>query len=150
MLTAFRNYAAAELALDGRPVLLLGPNGAGKTNLLEALSLLTPGRGLRGARLDDLAPKGPRNDTAPWAVAAEVETVGGPRRLGTGRDPANPAAGRRVVRLDGEAAPSQAALRASAARAARCRPPSRAAAPAASAARARSVPRPSGSWRGSA
>lgn len=110
MLTAFRNYAAAELALDGRPVLLLGPNGAGKTNLLEALSLLTPGRGLRGARLDDLAPKGPRNDTAPWAVAAEVETVGGPRRLGTGRDPANPAAGRRVVRLDGEAAPSQAAL----------------------------------------
>ena len=110
MLTAFRNYATAELELDARPVVLLGDNGAGKTNLLEALSLLTPGRGLRSARLDELTPRGPRNDPAPWAVAAEVETAEGPRRLGTGLDPENPGAQRRVARLDGETAPSQAAL----------------------------------------
>ena len=50
-LTDFRSYEAAELPLDGRPVVLVGPNGAGKTNLLEGVSLLTPGRGLRGASL---------------------------------------------------------------------------------------------------
>ncbi|MEX1306009.1 MAG: DNA replication/repair protein RecF [Rhodovibrionaceae bacterium] len=110
MLTAFRNYGAAELELDERPVVLLGPNGAGKTNLLEALSLLTPGRGLRGARLEDLTPRGPRNDTAPWAVAAEVATAQGARSLGTGLDPKQPEAQRRVARLDGEAASSLAAL----------------------------------------
>ena len=48
-LTAFRNYAAAALDLDSRHVVLTGPNGAGKTNLLEAISVLSPGRGLRGA-----------------------------------------------------------------------------------------------------
>jgi DNA replication and repair protein RecF len=110
MLTAFRNYATAELELDARPVVLVGDNGAGKTNLLEALSLLTPGRGLRSARLDELTPRGPRNDPAPWAVAAEVETAEGPRRLGTGLDPDKPEAQRRAVRLDGEAASSQASL----------------------------------------
>ena len=47
-LTDFRSYAGAELVLDGRPVWLAGPNGAGKTNLLEAVSFLIPGRGLRG------------------------------------------------------------------------------------------------------
>ena len=50
-LTDFRCYARAELIADGRPVVLTGPNGAGKTNLLEALSFLAPGRGLRSARL---------------------------------------------------------------------------------------------------
>ena len=48
-LTDFRSYARADLVLDGRPVYLVGPNGAGKTNLLEAVSLLSPGRGLRRA-----------------------------------------------------------------------------------------------------
>ncbi|MCW3005230.1 MAG: recF, partial [Conexibacter sp.] len=48
-LTDFRSYARADLVLDGRPVFLVGPNGAGKTNLLEAVSLFTPGRGLRGS-----------------------------------------------------------------------------------------------------
>ena len=46
-LTGFRNYASLSLRLDGRPVVLTGPNGAGKTNLLEAVSFLSPGRGLR-------------------------------------------------------------------------------------------------------
>jgi recombinational DNA repair ATPase RecF len=49
-LTAFRNYVSAALDLDSRHLVLTGPNGAGKTNLLEAISLLSPGRGLRRAR----------------------------------------------------------------------------------------------------
>jgi DNA replication and repair protein RecF len=53
-LSAFRNYAAAALDLDGRHLVLTGPNGAGKTNLLEAVSLLSPGRGLRRAAFDTL------------------------------------------------------------------------------------------------
>ena len=63
-LTAFRNYAHAELASDGRPVVLTGPNGAGKTNLLEAVSFLAPGRGLRrgadGCRPHGAPPAGRR------------------------------------------------------------------------------------------
>ena len=53
-LSAFRNYASAALDLDGRHLVLTGPNGAGKTNLLEAVSLLSPGRGLRRAAFDTL------------------------------------------------------------------------------------------------
>jgi recombinational DNA repair ATPase RecF len=47
VLTRFRNYEHLEIALDARPVVLIGPNGAGKTNIMEAISLLAPGRGLR-------------------------------------------------------------------------------------------------------
>ena len=53
-LTDFRNYHSARLDLEAGPVVLTGPNGAGKTNLLEAVSFLSPGRGLRGARLADI------------------------------------------------------------------------------------------------
>ncbi len=108
-LTAFRSYAALELPLDARPVVLTGANGAGKTNLLEALSLLAPGRGLRRARLGELARLGSEQG---WAVAAEIMTPDGPRQLGTGRDPeqAPGAAERRVLRLDGRNERSQARL----------------------------------------
>ena len=58
-LTNFRSYAAGELAVSGAPVVLAGPNGAGKTNVLDAISLLSPGRGLRGAKLAEHARKGP-------------------------------------------------------------------------------------------
>ena len=90
-LQAFRNYGEATLEADERPVVLIGDNGAGKTNLIEALSLLTPGRGLRAARLGDLQREG-GNTGAPgsggtWAVSAEVQTPEGPHRLGTGADP---------------------------------------------------------------
>ena len=54
-LTNFRSYRRAEISTGDGPILLLGPNGAGKTNLLEAISFLTPGRGLRRATLDDLS-----------------------------------------------------------------------------------------------
>ncbi len=80
-LDRFRNYAALALAFDGRPVVLTGPNGAGKTNLLEAVSFLSPGRGLRRAQLDDVAMH-PGDGT--WAVAARIENASGEVELGTG------------------------------------------------------------------
>ena len=74
MLTNFRSYTHAELSVSGRPVVLAGPNGAGKTNLLDAISLLSPGRGMRGALLAEhirKAPQTTQNDVL-WAVAASV------------------------------------------------------------------------------
>ena len=80
-LTSFRNYASLSLSLDRRPVVLTGPNGAGKTNLLEAISLLSPGRGIRGARLEQIARQG---GDGTWAVAAELSNRAGTVYLGTG------------------------------------------------------------------
>ena len=80
-LAGFRNYGSLSLAFDGRSVTLTGPNGAGKTNLLEALSFLSPGRGLRRAQLDEVARQ--PGDGA-WAVAATVENAAGDVELGTG------------------------------------------------------------------
>ena len=74
-LTDFRNYREARLILGGEPVVLTGPNGAGKTNLLEALSFLAPGRGLRGAKLTEIdrrAASGCDRGDSGWAVAAVV------------------------------------------------------------------------------
>ena len=110
VLTDFRNYREARLSLGSAPVVLSGPNGAGKTNLLEALSLLAPGRGLRRARLSDLDRR-EAGGAAPgrgWAVAATLETPRGALRLGTGRDQGG--GERRQVRIDGEPAKSQSAL----------------------------------------
>ncbi len=107
-LTEFRCFERAALAIDARPVVLTGPNGAGKTNVLEALSLLTPGTGLRGARLADFIRRdaGP---TAHWAVAASIDTGLGLVSIGTGQ------AGtcgeqRRAIRIDGRPARGQAEL----------------------------------------
>src|SRR3954469_11676437 len=81
-LTNFRSYHAAALELPGAgPVVLTGPNGAGKTNLLEAISLLAPGRGLRRATLEDVAFS---EGDGSWAVAVEVEGALGLATLGTG------------------------------------------------------------------
>ena len=103
-LTDFRSYERAELALDGRPVFLFGPNGAGKTNLLEALSLLSPGRGLRGASIAELGRRAPGEAQGrAWSVSALLKTPGGEVRLGTGVE--SPGASRRIVRIDGEPAP---------------------------------------------
>jgi DNA replication and repair protein RecF len=82
-LTHFRNYRAASLATRGGMVVLVGPNGAGKTNCIEAISFLSPGRGLRRATLDDVADN---QGDGSWAVSAEVEGALGLATLGTGID----------------------------------------------------------------
>ena len=103
-LTDFRSYAGAELVLDGRPVWLAGPNGAGKTNLLEAVSFLIPGRGLRGSNLAEVGRRMPGEAAGrAWAVAVSIRTPDGETRLGTGVETAG--AARRVVRVEGEPAP---------------------------------------------
>ena len=107
-LTAYRNYPELRLDLDPRSVVLTGLNGAGKTNLMEAVSYLGPGRGLRGARLIDVDLKGGAEDR-PWAVAATVQDAHGAFAVGTGRDGAS-ATARRIVRLDGKPASGPAAL----------------------------------------
>jgi DNA replication and repair protein RecF len=116
-LSAFRCYAEAALDTDARCVVLAGPNGAGKTNLLEAISFLAPGRGLRQARLSAVDRRLGAEESAslPWAVAARVSrpeagTGFGSVELGTGRDPAESARERRVVKVDGAFAGSQATL----------------------------------------
>ena len=113
-LTDFRSYRAVRLVTDRRPLVLTGPNGAGKTNLLEAVSYLSPGRGLRGARLADVAHvAGPNAGPAEaWSVAATLTGDGGETALGSGwRAPAEPGeAERRAVRIDGTTASGPAAL----------------------------------------
>jgi DNA replication and repair protein RecF len=110
VLTDFRCYARLRLETGVRPVVLTGPNGAGKTNLLEALSFLAPGRGMRRARLDEIDRKG-GGIAARWAVAAFLATSRGPLEIGTGRDPdADADSPRRVVRIDGKPMRGQAGL----------------------------------------
>jgi DNA replication and repair protein RecF len=120
-LTRFRSYATVRLHCDARPVVLTGPNGAGKTNLLEAISFLSPGRGLRRARLSEIEHQRPAvSDGIPpeegwapegWAVAAGVQCGGRLVDIGTGRDLSHgPESERRLVRIDGRPAKSQVAL----------------------------------------
>lgn len=80
-LTNFRSYRAASLSVADGPVVLTGPNGAGKTNLIEAISFLAPGRGLRRPTLDEVAFS---EGDGSWAAAAEVEGALGLATLGTG------------------------------------------------------------------
>ena len=105
ILTDFRSYERAVLPMDGRAVYLFGSNGAGKTNLLEAISLLSPGRGLRNAPIAEIGRRRPGEAVGrAWATAAEVEGAVGeePARLGAGTDA--PGAARRIVRIEGETA----------------------------------------------
>jgi DNA replication and repair protein RecF len=108
-LTDFRNYPGFRLETGRGHVVLTGPNGAGKTNLLEAISLLAPGRGLRGAPFEDLA----RIDGgAAWAVAGEIEGPYGKTALGTAwtKDDVTGGAGARQVQIAGEAQRSSGAF----------------------------------------
>ncbi len=99
-MTSFRSYDAAEVVSDGRPLVFWGANGAGKTNILEALSLLAPGRGLRGAKLIEAMRRVPGKVPQPWSVAGRVRCGNDEVALRTGLD----ALGRREVRIDGEKA----------------------------------------------
>lgn len=103
-LTDFRSYASATLPVGAGPVVLHGPNGAGKTNLLEALSLFTPGKGLRAATAQEMGRREPRETGGrAWAVALTLDGGDGEEiRLGTGVQTAG--ASRRIVRIDGETA----------------------------------------------
>lgn len=114
-LTDFRCYETLRLETDARPAVLTGANGAGKTNLLEAISFLSPGRGLRRARLADVT-RADATDVSPgamhWAVAATLDTAAGPTEIGMGFEATGEGedGGRRVARMNGAPARSQAAL----------------------------------------
>src|SRR3984957_19014231 len=108
-LTNFRNYHSAALETAAKTIALVGPNGAGKTNLLEAISFLAPGRGLRRATLDEMAFS---EGDGSWAVSAEIEGALGLATLGTGieRPHDDGASLNRKFRIDREPAASAAAF----------------------------------------
>src|SRR5712671_905795 len=108
-LTNFRSYRAAQVEVGAALVVLTGPNGAGKTNLVEAISFLAPGRGLRRATLEDVAFS---EGNGAWAVAADVEGALGLASLGTGIEPpaGEAAAVARKCRVDREPVASAAAF----------------------------------------
>lgn len=106
----FRSYAqAALMPLERGLVVLAGPNGAGKTNILEALSLLTPGKGLRGARAGEIQS---RHAPDPWAISAHLRGHYEDVRIGTGLDPASQGttSEKRTIRINGQSVKSQGAL----------------------------------------
>lgn len=106
-LTDFRNYESLTLDTGGGSVILTGHNGAGKTNLLEAVSFLAPGRGMRRAVLSEVD----RVGGGAWTVSAELRTHAGEMQIGTGRDASmGEEADKRRVRIDGKPARGAAAL----------------------------------------
>jgi DNA replication and repair protein RecF len=109
ILTHFRNYRAAGLETRADMVALVGPNGAGKTNCIEAISFLSPGRGLRRATLEDVADN---QGDGSWAVSAEVEGALGLATLGTGIEAprGETQSGQRRCRIDRETVGSAAAF----------------------------------------
>jgi DNA replication and repair protein RecF len=108
-LTNFRSYRAAQIEVAAGPIVLVGPNGAGKTNLIEAISFLAPGRGLRRATLDEVAFQ---EGEGSWAVSVDVDGALGLATLGTGIEAPTPesTAVTRKCRIDREPAVSVAAL----------------------------------------
>lgn len=108
-LTNFRCYEALRLETDAQAIALTGPNGAGKTNVLEAISLLTPGRGLRNAKTSEIGRKSIDLQHRRWGAAAVVNGPLGESTLGVGCDPETHGE-RRKVQVDGTPARGQAAL----------------------------------------
>ena len=103
-LTNFRSYEHGSLEPRGRSVWLAGPNGAGKTNLLEAISLLSPGKGLRGVSLAEVGRRQPGEAVGrAWAVAARVSDGEDEVQLGTGTETAG--SSRRLTRVEGTSVP---------------------------------------------
>ena len=106
-LQTFRNYEIAELDLESDAVVLTGPNGAGKTNLLEAVSMLAPGRGLRRARREELGYLGDQQQTETdcqipaWSVFADLNGSQGVVSVGTGCLAGQPERSRRAVKING-------------------------------------------------
>jgi DNA replication and repair protein RecF len=108
-ITDFRNYARLDLTLDDRPVVLFGSNGSGKTNILEAISLLGPGRGIRGAALSEIGRRQPEEaEGRAWASSAIlVNSAGDDTRLGVGLERTDTGGFRRVAQRDGRPAGPQ-------------------------------------------
>lgn len=107
-LNSFRNYDSARIEVSSAPVVLTGHNGAGKTNMLEAISLLMPGRGLRRAKLSEIDKQ---SNGQPWAVAANIHGMQGEVMIGTGRDPdLAQQADKRIIKIDGQIIRSQGEL----------------------------------------
>lgn len=124
-LTDFRNYQFLRINAGAEPIVITGDNGAGKTNILEAISFLTPGRGLRGARLADIKRIVPAEDEkmparTSWAVAAKVSKGDDCFDIATAVEPSLREVGeeedgartfeRRIVKIDGTKISSQAEL----------------------------------------
>lgn len=97
-LSHFRSHKNTELLIDARPIAITGPNGAGKTNILEAVSLLSPGRGIRRATLDEMA-RAP--EKLGWKVRARLNSLGHDHEIETWAETGQS----RQVRIDGKAAP---------------------------------------------
>ena len=106
-LTDYRNYSVLSLPLSGRHVVLTGANGSGKTNLLEAISFLSPGRGLRRVAYPEIAREGASGS---WAVSVNLDTPFGDVKLGTGLQPAPDGSLQRRIRINGAAAKTAESL----------------------------------------
>ena len=100
-LSHFRSHKRARLVLDGRPMAIHGPNGAGKTNILEAVSMLSPGRGMRRASAEDLSR---RPEALGWKISATLTSLGRTHEIETFSENAAP----RQVRIDGKPTPQTA------------------------------------------
>jgi DNA replication and repair protein RecF len=105
-LNNFRNYSNLNINLNAEPVILTGNNGSGKTNILEAISFLSPGRGLRKIKLDeaDRISDGARSN---WSISAIINHGYEETRIGTGRDNSD---NKRIIKIDGEVLKNQAEL----------------------------------------
>lgn len=103
-LSHFRSHLHAQLQLDGRPVVLFGPNGAGKTNILEAVSMISPGRGLRRALAEELIR---RPEALGWKIRAEIDSDLHSHEVELQAEPGQP----RQTRIDGKASPQIALAR---------------------------------------
>ena len=114
VLHQFRNYQELDLILEAGTVVLTGPNGAGKTNILEAISFLSPGRGLRSVKLSQVTNLKKLNQNVPspplWAISATLETELGSVQVGTGLEYTSGGNERRLIKVNGQAAKSQACL----------------------------------------
>lgn len=114
VLYQFRNYQELDISLQSGPIVLTGPNGAGKTNILEAISFLSPGRGLRSIKLSQVTNLRRLNQNAStspsWAIAATVKTSFGSVQLGTGLEYTTTGNERRLVKINGQPAKNQASL----------------------------------------
>lgn len=114
-LSGFRNYGYARMEISPSPVIITGENGAGKTNILEAISLLSAGRGLRRAKLSEIDKITPTANRQPltnyWAVSATASGRQGEVKIGTGRDAENvDNADRRIIKIDGKIVKSNTEL----------------------------------------